>query len=210
MTTKENQIEQTLINRLVDLKYTYRPDIRDKVTLEKNFRDKFEALNRVHLTDAEFARLRDEIVNADVFQTAKTPREYPKAFNQSGQYSLLGRQGALCGDVNLVDGHFYATENAVVTTPKAGTGTDWLFYNLCLLNLNRFTTGQAQPGLSIDVIEKVNCVVPKGLKEQQKIAACLSSLNELIIVKTSKLDSLKAHKKGLMQKLFPGREAVDI
>ncbi|MEW8472056.1 MAG: type I restriction endonuclease subunit R [Candidatus Thiodiazotropha endolucinida] len=73
---KEQQIEQGLIDKLGDLKYTYRPDIRDKAALEQNFRQRFEALNRVHLTDAEFARLRDEIVNADVFQVAKTLREY--------------------------------------------------------------------------------------------------------------------------------------
>ena len=76
MTKKESDIEQTLINKLEDLKYTYRPDIRDKAALEKNFREKFEALNRVRLTDAEFARLRDEIINADVFQAAKALREY--------------------------------------------------------------------------------------------------------------------------------------
>jgi len=75
MTTKENQIEQSLINKLTDLKYIYREDIRDRATLEQNFREKFEALNRVNLTDSEFARLRDEIVNADVFTAAKTLRE---------------------------------------------------------------------------------------------------------------------------------------
>jgi type I restriction enzyme R subunit len=74
--TKESQIEQNLINKLEELKYTYRPDIRDKAALEQNFRERFEALNRVRLTDAEFARLRDEIINADVFQAAKTLREY--------------------------------------------------------------------------------------------------------------------------------------
>ena len=72
----ESEIEQNLIKKLDELKYIYRPDIRDKATLEQNFRDKFEALNHVRLTDAEFARLRDEIINADVFQAAKTLREY--------------------------------------------------------------------------------------------------------------------------------------
>src|SRR5690625_2961583 len=76
MTQEESDIEQKLISKLEELKYSYRPDIRDKVTLEQNFREKFEALNRVRLTDAEFARLRDEIINADVFQAAKTLREY--------------------------------------------------------------------------------------------------------------------------------------
>ncbi|MBX9895801.1 MAG: restriction endonuclease subunit S [Nitrosomonas sp.] len=130
-------------------------------------------------------------------------RGYTKSFNQSGRYSLIGRQGALCGNVNLVEGNFYATEHAVVTTTKLGIRTDWLFYNLCLLNLNRFATGQAQPGLSIDVLEKVNCAVPKDEKEQQKIADCLSSIDELVTLETQKLDTLKTHKKGLMQQLFP-------
>ena len=73
--TKEQQIEEKLITKLEDLKYTYRSDICDKATLEQNFRDKFEALNRVNLTDSEFSRLRDEIVTADVFTAAKTLRE---------------------------------------------------------------------------------------------------------------------------------------
>jgi hypothetical protein len=69
--TKENQIEESLISRLTDLKYTYRPDIRDRNSLEHNFREKFQALNRVNLTDAEFRRLLDEIVSPDVFASSK-------------------------------------------------------------------------------------------------------------------------------------------
>ena len=59
MTTPERCIEESLIAKLRDLKYEYRPDIRDRATLEANFRAKFEALNRVTLTDGEFLRLRD-------------------------------------------------------------------------------------------------------------------------------------------------------
>ncbi|NVZ07994.1 type I restriction endonuclease subunit R [Allochromatium humboldtianum] len=76
MTLKESAIEQRLIDKLQELKYTYRPDIRDKAALEQNFRAKFEALNGVTLNDSEFARLRDEIITADVFQAAKRLREY--------------------------------------------------------------------------------------------------------------------------------------
>ncbi|SGY99630.1 Type I site-specific deoxyribonuclease, HsdR family [Moritella viscosa] len=72
---KEVQIEDSLIEKLTDLKYTYRKDIRDRDALEHNFREKFEKLNYVQLTDAEFARLRDEIVTADVFAAAQTLRE---------------------------------------------------------------------------------------------------------------------------------------
>jgi type I restriction enzyme R subunit len=75
MTTTENLIERDLISKLEDLKYTYRPDIRDRAALEKNFREKFEALNRVRLTDAEFQRLLEQITTPDVFAAAHTLRE---------------------------------------------------------------------------------------------------------------------------------------
>ena len=71
----EQQIEQALIDKLGDLKYTYRPDIRDRAALEHNFRQHFEALNRVHLTDSEFHRLLDSIITPDVFAAARHLRE---------------------------------------------------------------------------------------------------------------------------------------
>src|SRR5690349_8398555 len=73
--TRETQIEQSLIGKLSDLKYTYRDDIRDRESLEQNFREKFQALNRVNLTNSEFARLRDEIISPDVFASSKKLRE---------------------------------------------------------------------------------------------------------------------------------------
>ncbi len=75
MVTPERDLEANLVNKLRDLKYEYRSDIRDRTTLEQNFRAKFEALNRVSLTESEFARLLDEIVTPDVFIAARTLRE---------------------------------------------------------------------------------------------------------------------------------------
>ncbi len=72
----EQEIEQTLIEKLGDLKYSDRPDIRDRATLEKNFREKFETLNRVNLTDAEFARLLEQMITPDVFVAARQLREH--------------------------------------------------------------------------------------------------------------------------------------
>lgn len=71
---REQTIELGLIGKLQALKYVYRQDITNRATLEQNFRAKFEALNRVTLTDGEFARLLDEIVTPDVFTAAKTLR----------------------------------------------------------------------------------------------------------------------------------------
>ena len=72
---REQDIETGFIGKLQGLKYEFRPDITNRAALEQNFREKFEALNRVHLTDGEFARLLDEIVTPDVFTAAKTLRQ---------------------------------------------------------------------------------------------------------------------------------------
>ncbi len=74
MITPERKLEESLVAKLRDLKYEYRSDIRDRSTLEANFREKFEALNRVNLTDGEFERLLDEIVTPDVYEAARTLR----------------------------------------------------------------------------------------------------------------------------------------
>lgn len=88
----EQQIEDDLIARLEAQKYTYRPDIRDNTALEQNFREKFAALNRVELADSEFARLRTQIIQADVFTAAKILRERNTFQRDDGtplQYTLV-------------------------------------------------------------------------------------------------------------------------
>jgi type I restriction enzyme R subunit len=89
---KEDQIEYGFIGKLQDLKYEYRADIRDRASLERNFREKFEALNRVHLSDGEFARLLDEIVTPDVFTAAHTLRSINAFTREDGtplNYTLV-------------------------------------------------------------------------------------------------------------------------
>tara|TARA_E500000318_G_C3569034_1_gene216971 strand:- start:7423 stop:7707 length:285 start_codon:yes stop_codon:yes gene_type:complete len=70
MSLHEQHLEEALINRLVELKYEHRPDIHDRSSLEANFREKFDSLNRVKLTNGEFGRLLDEILEANAFDTA--------------------------------------------------------------------------------------------------------------------------------------------
>ena len=72
---KEADIEYGFVGKLQDLKYTYRQDIRDRAALELNFRQKFEALNSVKLTDAEFDKLLTEIINPDVFKASNHLRK---------------------------------------------------------------------------------------------------------------------------------------
>src|SRR5262245_56129821 len=74
MTSSERTLEEELIEKLKDLNYEQRADIRDRAALERNFREKFQALNRVNLTDSEFQRLLEEIITPDVFTAAHTLR----------------------------------------------------------------------------------------------------------------------------------------
>ena len=74
MNAPESQLEEDLLEKLRGLKYDHRPDIRDRAALEANFRNHFQTLNHVKLTDAEFSRLLDEIVTADVFPASQAEK----------------------------------------------------------------------------------------------------------------------------------------
>ena len=133
-------------------------------------------------------------------------RGYTTTFTHSGKYPLIGRQGALCGNLKLGVGSFHATEHAVVPSPKAGISVEWLYHLLTHLNLNQYATGQAQPGLSVDALTGVPISIPEKETEQQRIADCLGSLDGLIAAQARKLETLRQHKKGLLQQLFPTLE----
>ena len=115
MTTKEKQIEDNLIRKLTELKYIYRQDIQNKEALENNFRSKFEALNRVNLTDAEFARLRDELVTADVFVASKKLRERNTFIREDGtslQYTLVNIKDWCKNDFEVINQLRINTDNS--------------------------------------------------------------------------------------------------
>lgn len=87
-------------------------------------------------------------------------RGYVYSYNYNGDYAIIGRQGALCGNVCLAQGKFYATEHAVVVTPKAIVDSTWLFFALNQMNLNQYARGVAQPGLAVNELEKLPFSVP--------------------------------------------------
>ena len=121
---REREIEENFINKLIELKYTYRPDICDRITLERNFRKKFERLNRVNLSDSEFNRLLEEITDSDVFASSKRLREMNTFIREDGtslQYTL----------VNIKD--WCKNEYEVVNQLRINTKNSFQRYDVILL-----------------------------------------------------------------------------
>lgn len=129
-------------------------------------------------------------------------RGYVRTFNQDGNYSLIGRQGALCGNVILANGKFFATEHAVVVILREGWDTDCIFYLLTHLNLNQYSTGLAQAGLSVQNLDKVSAIVPTSLQEQIKISDFLSAIDSKISRTENQIIQSQQYKKGLLQNMF--------
>ena len=102
-------------------------------------------------------------------------RGYVAISNKIGEYPIIGRQGALCGNINLAHGSFYATEHAVVVERYCDTDLMWGYYTLIALNLNQYATATAQPGLAVNVINDVAIPLPP-LHEQQRISKSIKIL----------------------------------
>lgn len=120
----EKDIENALIEKLKELKYTYRDDIRNRETLERNFREKFEALNKVRLTDTEFERLLNDIVSPDVFACSERLRHRHSFMRDDGTplyYQL----------VNLTD--WCKNEFEVINQLKINTKSSFQRYDVILL-----------------------------------------------------------------------------
>jgi type I restriction enzyme R subunit len=113
--SKENKIENNLIEQLAGLKYIYRNDIVDRKTLEQNFKIKFETLNRVRLTDSEFLKLREEIIHPDVFFASKMLRERQYFQREDGTplyYTLVNNKEWCKNDFEIVNQLRINTENS--------------------------------------------------------------------------------------------------
>jgi type I restriction enzyme R subunit len=113
--SKENQIEENLLEQLKGLKYIHRPEIIDRKTLEQNFKNKFEALNRVRLSENEFLRLREEIINPDVFAASKLLRERQYFQREDGtplHYTLVNIKDWCKNDYEVISQLRINTENS--------------------------------------------------------------------------------------------------
>ena len=129
---------------------------------------------------------------------------YYTDFNHEFETVAVTCRGSTCGEVSLIPAKSYITGNSMCLDGiDAGQNSYHFVYQLLKhRGFSDVISGSAQPQIVGNVIKKLRIALPK-LTEQQKIAECLSSVDEVIAAQARKLDALKTHKKGLMQQLFP-------
>jgi restriction endonuclease S subunit len=126
-------------------------------------------------------------------------RGFTETFTNNGQFSLVGRQGALCGNVHLVSGKFHATEHALVVNPKENVIKTWLHYQLLFMNLNQYATGTAQPGLSVMNLNPIEISVPT-LEEQNMIVSEIEKIENKIADLKLQIGSIPKQKELILKK----------
>ena len=129
-------------------------------------------------------------------------RGYSDIYNHDGEFALIGRQGALCGNMNYSSGKAYFTEHAVAVKANELSNTRFLYYLLDKMNLGQFSDQSAQPGLAVGKLLKLENMFPSS-REQDKIGECLKQLDHLITLHQRKYEETKMLKKYMLQKMFP-------
>jgi type I restriction enzyme, S subunit len=132
-------------------------------------------------------------------------RGFTSRFTHDGTHALIGRQGALCGNVVLAEGQFFASEHAVVVAPSADVDVRWLAAVLRCMNLNQYSESSAQPGLSVSKLLMLEVLVPPSREEQTATAAVLSDLDAELTALEARRDKTRLLKQGMMQELLTGR-----
>ena len=117
-------------------------------------------------------------------------RGYTSTYNHEGEFALIGRQGALCGNMNYFIGKAYFTEHAVAVEADENNNTRFMYYMLDTMNLGQYSDQSAQPGLAVNKLIKLENMFPKK-EEQIKIENYFQSIDHLITLHQSKLKSLK-------------------
>lgn len=131
-------------------------------------------------------------------------RGYTNTFTHDGKYFLIGRQGALCGNIVKVEGKVFISEHAIAVNTNAENDLTYLAYRMEEAKLNRLSESSAQPGLSVNKLTRLKFAFPP-LPEQQKIASILSTWDEALANTKTLISQLKNRKKGLMQQLLTGK-----
>ena len=128
-------------------------------------------------------------------------RGYCDHYSHEGEYVVVGRQGALCGNVRLIRGQNYLSEHAIAVRANEENDTKFLLYLLDFMNLGQYSDQGAQPGLAVNKLLRLKCNVPEK-KIQSKISAFLLTYDKQIAFQESILSLLTAQRKAFLQQLF--------
>ena len=128
-------------------------------------------------------------------------RGYVSEYTQDGEYSLIGRQGALSGNVQFTSGKFKNTEHALLVTPIVEINNTWLNQLLVNLDLKRYQTGAAQPGLSVKNLQEIQ-IITVPIEEQNQFATFVAETAKSKSVVEKSLKETQILFDSLMQKYF--------
>ena len=150
-----------------------------------------------------------EFISAsDITETGEYPvfggnglRGFTDRFNHDGEYTLIGRQGALCGNVNFAVGKSYFTEHAIAVRADKKNQTRFLYYLFSTMDLGQYSGQSAQPGLAVGNLVELKSTLPDK-QEQEKISGVLTALDTLITLHQRKLEKLQNIKKSCLEKMF--------
>lgn len=152
-----------------------------------------------------------EFISAsDITETGEYPvfggnglRGFTDRFNHDGEYTLIGRQGALCGNVNFAVGKSYFTEHAIAVRADQKNQTRFLYYLFSTMDLGQYSGQSAQPGLAVGNLVELKSTLPDK-QEQEKISGFLTALDTLITLHQRELEETKTYKKTLARLLLTG------
>lgn len=134
-------------------------------------------------------------------------RSYHKVGMAQGPGLVTGRSGTI-GNLHFIDeGDYWPHNTSLWVTTFKGHDPKFIYFLYAAIGLDRFASGSGVPTLNRNDVHSFETRVPVAKDEQQRIADCLSSLDTQIVAETKQLNSLKIHKQGLMQQLFPAADA---
>ena len=139
-------------------------------------------------------------------------RGYYSDYTNDGEYIVVGRQGALCGNIHLIKGKFWATDHAVVTYLNDDFDSHFISYLFESMNFNQYSQSAAQPGLAVSNILNLKTVVPPTKDIQRELSAFLDDqckrIDDIISTKQTQLTQMQQHKKSLIYEYVTGKKRV--
>ncbi|HRP16523.1 MAG TPA: restriction endonuclease subunit S [Ginsengibacter sp.] len=160
----------------------------------------------------------ENITSQEIENTGEFPvyggnglRGYYNHFTHEGDYVLIGRQGALCGNINYAHGRFWATEHAVVVTLKPNIDYFWFGETLRVMNLNQYSQSAAQPGIAIENIRRLHLPFPP-LEEQKQIVSYIKTETATIDTAIDKaereIELIREYKEAMISEAVMGKRMI--